>query len=99
MRKAWFLLFGVFFFAGCAVDEASDDGEAQTSDDTGETSEEALTTGMLDAEEIAFLGQINAYRVANGLAKLHVSIALTRASDAHSVDMAAHMKMQHDSFD
>ena len=97
MRKPWLLL--GFLLAGCAVDTTADDAESATSDDVGETSEEALTTGMLDAEEIAFLGQINAYRTGKGLGKLHVSIALTRASEAHSIDMAAHKKMQHDSFD
>ena len=95
MRKAWFLL---LLLAACSA-SVGDDGEASTTDDIEGSSEEALTNGMLDTEEAAFLSQINTYRVGKGLSKLHVSIALTRASKAHLNDMAAHMKMQHDSFD
>ena len=53
----------------------------------------------LDAEEQVFLAKLNEYRAANGLAPLQVSVALTRASEAHAVDMATQNYFSHDSKD
>lgn len=52
-------------------------------------------TPTLDAEETAFLAQINNYRAANGLGQLKVSIALTNASKWMSADMAAKNYFNH----
>ncbi|HYE73728.1 MAG TPA: CAP domain-containing protein, partial [Blastocatellia bacterium] len=52
-------------------------------------------TPTLDAEELAFLTQINNYRAANGLGQLKVSIALTNASKWMSGDMAAKNYFSH----
>lgn len=93
MNARWLLV--PMVLVACSMETQRE--ETESTDDLGDE-EQALTTGMLDSEEIAFLTQINSYRVGKGLPKLHVSIALTRASDAHSKDMAAHDKMQHDSF-
>jgi len=49
----------------------------------------------LDGEEIAFLGQINDYRTANGLPELAASQTLTAASEHHSVDMATTSHFDH----
>jgi uncharacterized protein YkwD len=54
---------------------------------------------LLDAEELAFLKRINDYRTAKGKGKLRVSIALTRASDVHSGDMASKGYFSHTSAD
>ena len=75
-------------------------GADQEPTDTDVTSsEEALGTVTLDAEEQAFLTKVNQYRVSHGLPKFRLSPALTRASIAHSKDMAAHNKLEHDSSD
>ena len=42
----------------------------------------------LDAEERAFLAQLNAHRAANGLPALKVSVAASNAADFHSREMA-----------
>ena len=46
-------------------------------------------TPTLDAEEQGVLKLVNDYRAQNGLAALKVSLALTRAADWMSADMAA----------
>jgi uncharacterized protein YkwD len=62
-----------------------------TSDNSG-----ALTgTAALDAEEIAFFGLINDYRAQNGLNPLQISVALTKASDWMSSDMATTGNFSH----
>jgi uncharacterized protein YkwD len=92
-------------FSSCGPQEADvigndyvDDSDAEVVDEF-DTTDQALTAGALDAEELAFLGLINDYRVSNGLGKLKVSIALTRAADAHNADMVATGKLQHNSSD
>lgn len=75
-----------------------DDSAAEVVDEF-DTTEDALVAGLLDTEELAFLGIINDYRVSKGLGKLKVSIALTRAANAHSKDMATTGKFSHDSSD
>lgn len=50
----------------------------------------------LDAEESAFLTQINAYRAANGRAALTANAQLNAAADGHSVDMATRNYFEHD---
>ncbi|MFN0109378.1 MAG: CAP domain-containing protein [Blastocatellia bacterium] len=49
----------------------------------------------LDAEEQSFLKLINDYRTQNGLSPLRVSLALTRAADWMSADMAAKNYFSH----
>lgn len=93
-------------FAACGVenqahvfdDEWVDDSQVDLVDDLSSTSQE-LVAGTLDAEELAFLKALNDYRVSKGLAKLKVSIALTRAADFHSADMAKTGKLSHTSSD
>ncbi len=80
--------------AGCSG--ASDSSDEDALDDVGDSAD-ALSNGVLDTEEAAFLTLINNYRVSKGLARLHVSVALAHASRAHSVDMATHGCFQHDS--
>ena len=71
-----------------------------TDDTAGVAADEAaLGSVTLDAEEQAFLTRVNQYRVHHGLAKFRLSPALTRSSVAHSKDMAAHGKLEHDSSD
>ena len=59
----------------------------------------ALVPAWLDAEEIAFLGKLNAYRAGLGLGKVHVSIALTRAANFHANDMVTNGCFSHASCD
>jgi uncharacterized protein YkwD len=74
--------------------------QTETADESPATTPIALTIGEgLDAEEQIFLQKLNDYRVANGLAPLQVSIALTNASDYHSTDMATKNYFSHDSQD
>lgn len=75
-----------------------DDSEAASVDEF-DTTTDALSAAVLDSEELAFLTLINNYRASKGLVKLKVSIALTKASDAHSKDMATTGKFSHDSSD
>ena len=98
MRKLSLLLLLALAMAllpacGAAPDETLEGGEDV------DTQEEALVPNLLDAEEIAFLTELNAYRVSKGLSKVRVSIALTRAANAHSKDMATNMFMSHTSSD
>jgi uncharacterized protein YkwD len=51
----------------------------------------------LDAEARAFLGLINAYRVANGLTPLSHNAQLGAAAEAHSQDMGTRNYTSHDS--
>jgi uncharacterized protein YkwD len=52
-------------------------------------------TAALDSEELAFLKLINDYRAQNGLSALQVSVALTKASDWMSTDMATTSHFSH----
>lgn len=52
-------------------------------------------TPTIDAEEQAFLKLINDYRAQNGLGALRISLALTRAADWMSVDMASKNYFNH----
>jgi uncharacterized protein YkwD len=56
-------------------------------------------TPLLDADELAFLTKINQYRASLGKPALRVSVALTRASNYHSKDMADHNWFAHNSSD
>ena len=74
--------------------------QTETADETSATVPIALTiTEGLDAEERVFLQKLNEYRAANGLAPLQVSVALTKASEYHSTDMATKNYFSHDSQD
>lgn len=56
----------------------------------------AATGGpALDSEERSFCNQINAYRAQNHLAPVKVSVALTKASDWLSADMARNSYFGH----
>ncbi len=99
MRLARTLLFVALlptlaFAAACSGAPTED---VDTSDVAADEAE--LTTVTLDAQEQAFFTKINQYRASHGLAKLRLSPALTRASIAHSKDMAAHGVLAHDSSD
>jgi uncharacterized protein YkwD len=73
---------------------AQETGTSTGSTSSGNTG--ALTgTAALDAEEIAFLGLINDYRVQNGLSPLQLSVALTKSSDWMSTDMATTGNFSH----
>lgn len=78
-----------------------DEGEARAAAATGDAEEVVLAApaGLIDAEELAFLQRLNAFRASRGLAKLRVSVALTRASQAHAADMAARGYFSHASAD
>jgi uncharacterized protein YkwD len=67
---------------------------------SGETPEAGTPAGAalayeLDAEERAFLSLINAHRARSGLGALQPSIALSRAAQFHSDDMAARDYFSH----
>lgn len=95
----------VVALSGCMVgdpDPVSQDptDQPETADESPATTPIALTVSDgLDAEERVFLQQINDYRIANNLAPLQVSVALTNASDVHAKDMAAKNYFSHDSQD
>jgi hypothetical protein len=99
-------------FGGCAVTASVDGSEGVMEEPDGDAvgdsaDEDAAALGTLaltldeglDAEERIFLQRINDYRVTNGLAPLQVSVALTKASDFHSQDMATKNYFSHDSQD
>ena len=70
-----------------ADDPNADPGDG---DERGaQTVQAATSSGLIDAEEAAFLTEINNFRKANGKPALKISIALTHAAHAHSADMAA----------
>lgn len=74
--------------------------QPETADESPATVPIALTVSDgLDAEERVFLQQLNDYRVANNLAPLQVSVALTKASEFHATDMATKNYFSHDSQD
>lgn len=60
---------------------------------------EEPTSPRLDAEELSFLQELNAYRATRGLGALQVSVGLTDAAEFHSTDMAQGEFMSHDSSD
>ena len=64
-----------------------------------DTTQDALVAGVLDPEELIFLSALNSYRAGKGLPKLKVSIALTKASQSHSADLAATGTFSHNSSD
>jgi uncharacterized protein YkwD len=53
------------------------------------------TTPQLDAQEKALCNAINAFRAQNGKPRLKVSVALTRAAEWMSHDMANHDNFDH----
>ena len=91
--------------SACTVMVESPDGVAEdppeTISDPGEQigSINLTIPEGLDAEEQVFLAKLNEYRATNGLAALQVSVALTRAADAHAQDMATQNYFSHDSID
>lgn len=95
----------VVALSGCMVGDpepVSEDpiDQPETADESPATVPIALTVNEgLDDEERIFLQQINDYRVANNLAPLQVSVALTNASDYHAKDMATKNYFTHDSQD
>ncbi len=95
----------VVALSGCMVGDpepVSQDptNQPESADESQATTPIALTVSEgLDAEERVFLQQINDYRVANNLAPLQVSVALTNASDYHAKDMATKNYFSHDSQD
>jgi uncharacterized protein YkwD len=87
-------------FVGCTAEGALDTPYDDDEENPVERSAESLTLAEgLDVEELAFFRKINEYRAANGLAPLQVSVALTRAADYHSVDMATKNYFSHTSQD
>ncbi len=82
------------------VSEEPPPSTTEDADETVPTGSIALTIDAgLDAEERVFLQKLNDYRVTNGLAPLQVSVALTRAAEAHAQDMATQNYFAHDSID
>lgn len=81
------------------ADENADTLDDLNTTDVASSTDQALNAAYLDTEESAFLRLINNYRASIGVGKLRVSIGLTRASDAHSLDMATTGKFQHNSSD
>lgn len=78
------------------ADPAADPGLAG---DVGELSQGLAASPLIDAEEAAFLTLINTYRTSKGLAKLRISVALSRAAQAHSTDMATQNYFSHTGLD
>jgi hypothetical protein len=76
-----------------------DPGDESDEEEDVETTEAALVANLMDAEEVAYLNALNTYRASKGLSKVRASIALTRAANAHSKDMATNLFMSHDSSD
>ncbi|MBV8760806.1 MAG: CAP domain-containing protein [Deltaproteobacteria bacterium] len=110
MMRSVALAVGALAATGCMVGDPAPPGVAAPPAATGETSDEAPAQDNaqralisiddgLDAEERVFLQQINDYRVANALAPLQVSVALTHASEFHATDMATKNYFSHDSQD
>jgi uncharacterized protein YkwD len=106
------MTFCALALGGCAVTASVDGSEGVVEEpeggevgDSAEEDESALGTIALtineglDAEERIFLQKLNEYRAANGLAPLQVSVALTKACEFHSDDMAAKNYFSHDSQD
>jgi uncharacterized protein YkwD len=84
--------------AAVGVDPSvADDDEANP--DEGRSAESLALAEGLDVEEQAFLKKINEYRASNGLQPLQASVALTKAADYHSVDMATKNYFSHTSQD
>jgi uncharacterized protein YkwD len=81
---------------GATAGGATTTGTGATTTDTGNAQAGAATTAACgDAEEVAFLGLINDYRAANGLAPLAMSPTLTSAARGHSQDMATNNYFDH----
>ena len=92
----------VLLLALCATMAACgavDPGEESEEQEDIDTTDEALVANLMDAEEIAYLNALNTYRASKGLSKVRASVALTRAANAHSKDMATNLFMSHDSSD
>ncbi|MBA3394298.1 MAG: CAP domain-containing protein [Deltaproteobacteria bacterium] len=88
--------------------EAPDPAQPAPLDDTDPLDDDGAdeTTGviyatlpLLDADEVAFLAKLNAYRRSLGKPALRASVALTHAANFHSKDMAVNDHFSHDSSD
>lgn len=91
-----------FAAVGCAGANGNDEDTASTTADidTEENLPPASAAPMLDAEEIAFVNALNAYRKEKGVsgydedgnevrgAQLHVAVGLVKAARKHSTEMA-----------
>ncbi len=104
VQTTWFAVAAVL--AGCVTIVESPEGVSEDPPAIEDADESVPTTSInltvdagLDAEERVFLQKLNEYRTANGLAPLQVSVALTRASEAHAQDMATQNYFAHDSID
>jgi uncharacterized protein YkwD len=80
------------------VDE-SDPPDEDAAEPGDETLLIAAAVPLLDADEVAFLAKINAYRASLGKGALRASVALTRAANVHSKEMADTGVFAHDSPD
>jgi len=69
---------------------------ARAAADTGFAAGDCAADPAVDAEEQAFLGQINAYRAANGLGSLSISTTLSQAAQWKSDDMVRNNYFAHD---
>lgn len=84
---------------GCTANGGFDPVDDEPNPDEGRSAESLSLAEGLDAEELAFLRKLNEHRAANGLAALQVSVALTKAADFHSTDMATKNYFSHTSQD
>jgi uncharacterized protein YkwD len=95
--------------SGCAADTVTDgpEGDPNLADEGDRDPGAPQTTsvgeiaasGMIDSEEAAFLTLINTYRAQHGLPSLRISVAVSRASQAHASDMATQNYFAHESLD
>jgi uncharacterized protein YkwD len=98
MHKLSFLFAALFL--GCTANGGLDAPiDDEPNPEEGRSAEALSLTEGLDAEELAFFRKINEYRASNGLSPLQVSVALTKAADFHSVDMAMKNYFSHTSAD
>lgn len=82
---------------GTEGNAGAEGGNATGAATTGNANAPAPACG--DAEELAFLALINAYRAANGVGPLAMSPTLTTAARGHSQDMAAKNYFDHNGLD
>jgi uncharacterized protein YkwD len=88
--RASSLVFALSVLGACGESPSSEAFSGQLGpEDFPAVTASALTLDEgLDTEERAFLAALNDHRVRNGLAPLQVSVALSKAADHHSREMA-----------